>query len=140
LNRPETRHDNHDCRRMERARLLQNLQPMRASFIEVKVANHQFRLNRFNSFDRRVEVVERKNLMAFRAQKLGDHLHHRDFVVYDQHFGHRVTLERKATPGKTLQKNPDAATGIVRPDYGAATALLRRDCAAKLPWSKGYEK
>lgn len=82
--------DNDDGWRVEGARFLKNLKTVGPGFVEVKIADYQFRLDCFNSFDGGWIVVERENLVPFGTQKFGDHLHHGDLVVNNQHFGHEA--------------------------------------------------
>ena len=74
--------------RTERARLLQNLQTVRAGFVQIKVSDDQFGALRFEGFHRGVVVAEGKNLVAFPAEDFGDHLHHGHFVIKQQDFCH----------------------------------------------------
>jgi hypothetical protein len=70
--------------------------------------------------------------MAFRAQQFGNHLHHGDFVIYDQHFGHAATLKRNGFAGKILRKIPDANPGIIRRAFAPLGALPGAQLASKL--------
>ncbi len=73
--------DNDGGGRIERARLLQDFQAVRAGFVKIEVGDDQFRALGFEGFDGVVEGAKGKDLVPFAAQEFGDHLDHGHFVV-----------------------------------------------------------
>ena len=106
LDGAETGDDDDDGWGMEGAGFLKDFQAVRASFVEVKIADDQFRLDGLDALDGGIVIVEGEHIVPLGAQKLGHHLHHGDFVINNQHFGHGPKLRRITQWGKILSGFP----------------------------------
>src|ERR1051325_7274744 len=73
-------HDRHRGR-VERARLLHNLHPVRAVLVEVQVGDDEVGRGGLERLERSGAVGEADDLVALFADQFGDHLHHRRFVI-----------------------------------------------------------
>ena len=94
VNRRVGRHHDHRGRRVEGARLLQNLHSVGAGLVKIKIGDDQFRTLELQAFHGGVIAGERKDLVPLRAKHLGDHLHHRYLIINEQDFRHARTLIR----------------------------------------------
>ena len=72
----------------QRSMAIEDFEAVRAGFVEVKVRDDQFREMGFQRGEGVLGIGERKDLVALLAQHFRDHLHHGQFVIDQQNFGH----------------------------------------------------
>ena len=81
LDRAEAGDNDGDGRWIELARFANNLQAVRARFVEIKIGDNQVGGMKRERGAGGLAVGERENLVPILAQQLGDHLHHRQLII-----------------------------------------------------------
>src|SRR4051812_43738828 len=71
------------------ASLLQDFEPVRPGFVEVKISDDQFRSMLCEAGQSGDAVGVREDLVSLMPQQFGHHLHHGKIVINQKDFGHR---------------------------------------------------